>query len=272
MSGKMFFGIAAFFIFLIAVPVFGQSEYSDAYTVDSSDNSYDPDTGNFNMGDNVPPLDLVGVGVSEADYNANVYSTSTTTTITSPSGANTVTNSSSGFTYARSEAFSLQLSPDTVEEGDYTVSSEHTYYEDSCYTPRDQDPMPCGPVASSIPNFSQSPFRYASYKSPSVLNASSSFFPTSYTSYSYFGVGVRTFFNGFQYAAPGYGGCHSPFPFGYRNYCDIRTPCQKATLCAAGVSQGIQVVSLRVTFFGFSACYSKGVYVPTRPRCSPPAY
>jgi len=274
-NGRAIFCIVFFLIFSAVVPAFGQSEYSDAYTVDSSNNSYDPDTDTYVMGDNVPPLDLVGVGVSEANYDSSVYSTSTTTTITSPSGVNTVTNSSSGFTYAVSEAFSLPLDPETAEEGDYQISSEHIYYRNSCYTPRDQTPMPCSPeMASRLLKFPLSPFRNASYKLPSILDPAGSISPKSAAGFSFFSVGVRTFFNGYELVGPGYARCsvHRYTPYGYRNFCDINTPCQKASVCGTGQASGIQVVSLRVKFFGFSACYNKGFYTPARPRCSPPAY
>jgi hypothetical protein len=266
--------IAISLAFLTTLPVLGQSEYSDAYTVDSSNNSYNPDTDTFNMGDNVPPLDLIGVGVSEASYDSNTYSTSTTTTLTTPSGANVVTNFSSGYSYARAEAFSLQLDPDTAEEGDYTVSSEHTYYQDSCYTPRDQTPMPCSPVSKLSKSF-EPPFMKVSNTVSSAFNPILSSYYASYTSYSFFPISVRTYFNGYQYVGPGYARCgiaSGTPPFGYRAYCDIRTPCQNASVCAAGVSPGIQVVALKIRYFFVSICYSKAVYVPVRPRCSPPAY
>jgi hypothetical protein len=107
-------------------------EYSDHYTIDThnGEQGYDAESGETTTAivENDTTPQLVGLGVSEAAYDSYVYSTETYTTITNPSGVTIVSGSSGGYLYARAEAVSLVLNPDTTEDGDYQISSEHRYY------------------------------------------------------------------------------------------------------------------------------------------------
>jgi hypothetical protein len=196
-------------------PALGQAEYSDSYIIDgdSSEQVYDAESGEYAtaMTENAARPQLVGVGVSEAAYDSGTYSTETYTTISSPSGTVSVSAYSGGYTYALSEAISITLDPETSEDGDYTVSSQHTYYyerQDPCgpTDPRMEQPMPrepCYQVQTAPDTFRHSfpSFVRASYKpllSTSLLAARSAALYGYYISYTFARFGVRRIYTGHQ--------------------------------------------------------------------------
>ena len=89
---KMTASLATVFVvltisFLAAVPVEGQTAtYSDAYVIDNSGVTYDPQNdADVIRQEQGPPNQIAGVGVTEADYSS--YSESVETTLTVPSAS-----------------------------------------------------------------------------------------------------------------------------------------------------------------------------------------
>lgn len=263
--------LAAAFVTLAGVSstASAQSEYSDAWMVDDETVYADEYS--------TPQSDLVGVGVSEADYNSGVYSTSTYTTLTAPNGA-TISNYSSGYNYARSDAFSLRLSLDASVEGEYNVSSEHTYYQENygdCSQPRDQqmDPQiqrPAEPCYMSGAGGLQPLFQRAAFAVAGAARAPAPQFYYYWVSRSYFAFIVRIKYTGYQFAGEGYAGCNSRNggPFGYSAFCPLNNICQKAAKCAPGAAPGMQGIGLLLNAYFFQTCNVKYYYVPMRPMCS----
>lgn len=257
-----FLVITVILVLFAASPAFGVSEYSDAWIVEPAD----PEA--VYTEEPTAPFNLIGVGISEADYDSNVYATSTFTTLTSPSGV-TISSYSDGYTYARAEAFSLQLNPETAEEGEYAVTSEHTYYLDTyepCpYSGPDQPAQPCY-QSKALPNMQRPLLKRAAFTSPPTPNAPSflSFFRR-ITRFFFF-ISIK--YTGYQNPVLGYGGCRGDEPFGYAAFCPLNNICQKAYKCAPGAAPGIQGVGLLLNAYFFQTCTVKYYYVPMRPRCS----
>lgn len=257
---------------------FGQSaEYSDSYTIDNSgtQTATDPTTGESMTAtpDNAGNPALVGVGVSEADYNSYTYSTDSYTTLTSPSGAVSIAGYSDGYTYARDETGLLQLDPDNAEEGNYQVTTRHTYYQDR------QDPGGCQPGRICTASNNSSPsgvlFANASYmpmRSLSPVHARSAYLGY-YTSYSFFGFGVHRIFSG---GVLRYGDdtCRAvwgiSFPYTYIKACaDGGSGCPRTYfLCGAQPHYGVQTITFRVDYyFSYYCAYTTFRYIGTAPYC-----
>lgn len=258
---------------------FGQSaEYSDSYTIDNSgtQTATDPATGESMTAtpDNASNPVLVGIGVSEADYDSYTYSTNSHTTLTNPSGTVSVTGYSDGYTYARDETSSLQLDPDNAEEGNYQVSTRHTYYQDR------QDPSPCQPGRICAARDSNSPSEvllanasYVPMRSLSPAHVRSAYLRY-YTSYSFFRFGIHRIFSGgvLRY---GEDTCRAvygmSFPFSYIKACaDGGSGCPRAFfICAQQPHYGIQTITFRVDYyFGYYCAPTTYRYIGTAPYCS----
>lgn len=252
--------------FFGALPAFGQAEYSDAYIIDNSGQYYDPGADATVLEENYGAVaEMVGVGVSEAAYNSNTYSTSTYTTVRTPSGSTSVSASSGGYNYARAEAISIQLNPETAEEGDYEVSSQHEYYiQGGCTNPY----MECWMVKSS-PDQSQTQFARASYSkllSPNSLIARSALAQW-YYGWTYYYFSIRTVLTGHQYIPRdlGGGGCPARNPYMYGRYCISTYPCNFGKFCWPMQSPYLQGYGIRFTAFGALNCI-----VSPRPSAFPP--
>lgn len=260
--------LAAAFVTLAGTSTaFAQSEYSDAWMVD--------DETVYTDQANAPQTDIAGVGVSEADYDSGVYSTSTYTTLTGPNGA-AISGYSSGYTYARADAFSLQVPTDATAEGDYNVSSEHTYYKESyggCSEPTDprmeQPAEPCYAADAGAVG-PQPRFERAAFVSAGAALPRAPQFFYYWVSRSYFAFFISIKYTGYQFAGEGYAGCNSGNggPFGYSAFCPLNNICQKAAKCAPGAAPGIQGIGLLLNAYFFQTCTVKYYYVPMRPVCS----
>lgn len=266
-------------------PAFGQAEYSDSYIMDSdsSEQVYDAESGEYAtaMPENASRPQLVGVGVSEASYDSSIYSTETYTTISSPSSATNVSSYSGGYIYARSEAASIVLDPETSEDGEYTVNSQHTYYyerQDPCgpSSPRmEQSVQPCYQVQAA-PNSSRPSFMRASYEPslagvPSVARSAAIF--NYYTSYTSFRFGIRKIYTGHQLINSSI--CarnfrYAPFTFSKRCFADNIAGCPVGNItCASYASNYIEITRWKVSYYFGYYCTPAYLnrYSWTFPRC-----
>lgn len=242
-----FFIVAIYLGVFVATPVFGQAEYSDAYTIDNSGQTYDSSTDTVYVPDSAPVPQMVGIGVSEDNYTSNTYSTSTYTTLSSPDGR-VISAGSDGYTYSVAEAISLEVDPQTAVEGDYNVSSEHTYYQEQV--------DPCSP--------------YCTYKNSKnvtgVFSKQAVFYPTSLSSplfiirYTYAIFPIRIVAIAYQWANTGLG-CNDPnYRWAYLLYCPTSS-CSRARACAGGAYPFVQGVGLRINYgFGIVRCYMRYYY------------
>ncbi|MGI8656717.1 MAG: hypothetical protein ACR2LC_16045 [Pyrinomonadaceae bacterium] len=126
---------AMMFLALFAVSsAFGQTAtYSDSWVVDNSGGSYDPINDVYNLPENSGQDEMAGVGVTDTDYDGT--SETVTTTITAPNGASASATSYDPY-YGRAEVtlpYTEGAVPEDGSETQYTVSTEHRYYEDYQY-------------------------------------------------------------------------------------------------------------------------------------------
>lgn len=264
---------------------FGQAEYSDSYIIDGDDGEqvYDAESGEnaTAMPENAARPQLIGIGVSEAAYDSGTYSTETYTTISSPSGATSVSAYSGGYTYALSEAVSITLDPETSEDGDYTVNSQHTYYyerQDPCgpTTHQMEQPIePCYQVQTALETARPS-FVRALYK-PSlagsllpVWNAALYGYNISYT---FARFGVRRIYTGHRLSNSNV--CARNFryaPFTFLKVCiaDNIAGCPVGnTLCASYASNYIEISRYKISYYFAYYCTPAFLnrYSGTFPRC-----
>jgi hypothetical protein len=269
---------------------FGQAEYSDSYIIDSdgSEQVYDAESGEYAtaMPENVARPQLIGIGVSEAAYDSGTYSTETYTTISSPSETVSVSAYSGGYAYALSEAVSITLDPETSEDGDYTVNSQHTYYyerQDPCgptnhRMERPMPPEPCYQVQTAPDTFRQSSpsFVRASYKpslAGSLLPAWNTALYGYYVSYTFARFGVRRIYTGHQLISSN--NCARNFryaPFTYSKVCiaDNLAGCPVGNIICAGYpSNYIEISRYKVSYYFASYCTPALLnrYSGTFPRC-----
>lgn len=138
--------VAAFVIFLTALPAFGQTAtYSDSWFVDSSPAVYDASIDAYSMTTAIPQDVVAGVGVTESDYYSD--SESVQTTLTAPDGTSTTATQYADPWYSRAEvtlpyAFNENAPPGN--EVQYTVETAHRYYRDQ-YSEEGCEQSPYGP-------------------------------------------------------------------------------------------------------------------------------
>lgn len=248
-------------------------EYSDHYMIDNhnGEQGYDEESGEATTAvvENDSAPQLVGLGVSEATYDSSVYSTETYTTITSPSGVTTVSGSSGGYVYARAEAVSIALNPDTAEDGDYQVSSEHRYYYELYEPPGACPPDAICPFVNNVSSsFQNLMFKNASYQQSFVKNAPAT--SSYYVSYSWWLPSVRRIYSGHKllYGSNICRRAHRYFPYTSLKVCpDNASGCPLGfVLCTAWATNYSQCITLKVTWGGgyysciYPRCYGTGSY------------
>lgn len=221
------------------------AEYSDAYTIDESGQDYDPSTDTVSVPDSAPPPQMVGLGVSEISYSGGAYSTATSTQLAGP--GQSVSAWSQGATHAVAEAISLQLDPQTTIEGDYNVSSEHTYYLHSYLDSHNPNTRSLDELDLGQP---LRPEKVAHY----------------YTSFSSF---IRPFFLAYQWAGTTLGCPNNRFA--YLSYCANAAawaPCNPARVCAPYATPFSQGFGLWITQLWGSFCVVRHVPWTGAPICS----
>jgi len=245
-----------------AAPALGQAEYSDAYSIDDSQEMYDPNTDSVYITGNAPPPLLVGVGVTEDSYESMTYSTSTYTTISSPDGR-TVSGYSDGYIYAQAEAVALDVDPRTAVEGDYSVNSQHTYYREErdptgdCYTK--VCPMARNDAAPGALFLKASLGRFAP--------------PLYYViHYTYFIFFIRPVAVAYKWANTNLGCSADPNrPWAYLLACpNTPAPCNRPRVCAGGAGAYVQGFGLRINYWPWTiVCHVRFYYYAPMPWCNP---
>jgi hypothetical protein len=244
------------------VPAMGQAEYSDAYSIDDSGQTYDSATDTVYVPDSAPHPLMVGIGMSEDSYDSVTYSTSTYTTITSPDGRS-VSGYADGYVYARAEAIALELDPQTSPEGDYTVNSEHTYYREQ------RDPQPCDPSGICYAA------RHNTSPHPQFLRASlGTFAPQIFfiiRRYTYAVFFARPVAIAYRWANTTAGCEGDPNrPFAYLLHCpNAPAPCARARVCASAGGAFVQGFGTRIHYGWGIWCHMRYPYYAPMPWCSP---